>query len=350
MNQRRRRILLSSLAACAAIALVAPAAGAQQRLFRADSALTVTITANFGPLLRQRDSTELQKHPAVFSYAGDDGKAVSVPVRLRARGHFRRQARNCDFPPLWLEVKSSDAKRTILSGLNKMKITTSCRPKNAEYEQYILQEYAVYRAYAALTNLSFRTRLLRITYRDTTGKIAPVTSWAFLIEDVDDVAIHLHRSVLSAQGARFDDLDPAALATLSMFEYFIGNTDWSISGLHNIALLQDSSALAVPVAFDFDWTGAVDAPYAFPDKQLNIRSVTDRLYRGNCLTPEHFKATVELFRSKRAAIDAIFTDLPQLAPGRMKSMKNFYNDFWKRLDDPRGLQREIANDCLKTGN
>ncbi len=336
--------------AIATTALVATAADAQQRLFRTDSTLTVTITANFGPLLKQRDSTELQKHPAVFAYAGDNGKLVSVPVRLRARGHFRRQARNCDFPPLWLEVKSSDAKQTVLSGLNKMKITTSCRPKNAEYEQYILQEYAVYRAYAALTNASFRTRLLHITYRDTTGKIAPVTSWGFFIEDVDDVAIHLHRTALPAQGARFDDLDPAALALLSMFEYFIGNTDWSISGLHNMALLQDSSANVVPVAFDFDWTGAVDAPYAFPDKQLKIRSVTDRLYRGNCMTPENFKATVDLFKSKHAAIDAIFADLPQLAPGRLKSMKNFYNDFWKRLDDPRGLQKEISNDCLKTGN
>jgi len=342
-----RRLVFGALAAAA---VFAPAARAQQRLFRTDSVLTVTVTANFGPLLKQRDSTELQKHPAVLSYAGDNGKLVSVPVRLRARGHFRRQARNCDFPPLWLEVKSSDAKQTVLSGLNKMKITTSCRPKNPEYEQYILQEYAVYRAYAALTQNSFRTRLLHITYRDTTGKIAPVTSWGFLIEDIDDVAIHLHRSVLPAQGARFDDLDPAALALLSMFEYFIGNTDWSISGLHNMALLQDSSAVAIPVAFDFDWTGAVDAPYAFPDKQLKIHTVTDRLYRGNCIAPEQFKATVDLFRSKHAAIDAIFADLPQLAPGRMKSMKKFYDDFWKRLDDPRGLQKEIAADCLKTGN
>lgn len=345
-----RSVASWTIGAFALSAIVASPAHAQQRLFRTDSALTVTITANFGPLLKQRDSLELQKHPAVLSYAGDNGKLVSIPVRLRARGHFRRQARNCDFPPLWLEVKSSDAKQTVLSGLNKMKITTSCRPKSAEYEQYILQEYAIYRAYALLTDASFRTRLLHITYKDTTGKLAPVTSWGFFIEDVDDVAIHLHRSVLPAQGARFDDLDGAALSLMSMFEYFIGNTDWSVSGLHNMALLRDSTANVIPVAFDFDWTGAVDARYAFPDKQLKIHTVTERLYRGNCMTPDQFKATTDLFRSKRVAIDAIFTDLPQLAPDRMKSMKNFYNDFWKRLDDPRSLQKEIAGDCQKNGN
>jgi hypothetical protein len=341
--------VIAAGAAGAAVAIAAPRASAQ-RLFRTDSALTATITTNLGPLLKQRDSLELVKHPALFSYAGDDGKPVDIAVKLRARGHFRRQARNCDFPPLWLDVKSSDAKRTVLAGLNKLKITTTCRPKSADYEQYILQEYAVYRAYAALTDASFRTRLLRITYRDSAGKVAPVTTWAFFIEDVDDVAIHLHRTQVARTGARFDDLEPAPLSLLSMFEYFIGNTDWSIAALHNVALLQDSSARVTPIAFDFDWTGAVNARYAFPDKSLPIHSVTDRLYRGNCPAPDDFKGVLDRFRAKRSAIDSIFTQLPQLSPERVKQMRRFYDDFWKRTDDPRALQKEIATDCQQAGN
>ena len=265
MNVRLRAAAVVRVAVCTATAIAAPRAGAQ-RLFRTDSVLTVTVSANLGPLLKERDSLELVKHPALFSYTGDDGKPVDIAVRLRARGHFRRQARNCDFPPLWLEVKSADAKKTVLAGLNKLKITTTCRPKSAEYEQYILQEYAVYRAYAALTDASFRTRLLRITYRDSAGKVAPVTTWGFFIEDVDDVAIKLQSKQVTSTGAHFDDLEPGPLALLSMFEYFIGNTDWSIGALHNVALMQDSTARVTPVAFDFDWTGAVNARYAFPDK------------------------------------------------------------------------------------
>ena len=349
MSRPWRAAALSTFAACAAAAITAPCAYAQ-RLFRTDSVLTATISANFGPLIKQRDSLELAKHPALFSYTGDDGKPVDIAVRLRARGHFRRQARNCDFPPLWLDVKSSDAKKTVLAGLNKLKITTTCRPKSADYEQYILQEYAVYRAYAALTDASYRTRLMRVTYRDSAGKIAPITTWAFFIEDVDDVAIHLQRRQVATTGAHFDDLEPGPLSLLSMFEYFIGNTDWSISGLHNVALLQDSSAHVIPVAFDFDWTGAVNARYAFPDKSLPIHSVTDRLYRGNCLTPDEFQSVVDRFRAKRGAIDAIFAQLPQLAPDRVRQMRKFYDDFWKRTDDPRGLQKEIATDCQKSGN
>jgi hypothetical protein len=346
MNLRLGTFMLGAVAAGA---IVAPSAQAQ-RLFRTDSTLIATITTELGPLLKQRDSLELVKHPAVFSYVGADGKAVNVPAKLHARGHFRRQARNCDFPPLWLEVKSSDAKQTVLSGFNKLKITTACRPKSAEYEQYILQEYIVYHAYAALTDASVRTRLLRITYRDTAGKIAPITTWGFFLEDAGDVADHLRLKVLPAQGAKFEDLESEPLSLLSMFEYFIGNTDWSVAGLHNIALLHDSTARTIPVAYDFDWTGAVDPRYAFPDKSLPIHSVTERLYRGNCPTPEQLKVTLDRFRSKHAAIDAIFTQLPQLAPDRAKRMKSFFDDFWKRLDDPRGLQKEVAQDCQKIGN
>jgi len=349
LTRPRRAAAFAAFAAFAGIATAAPRARAQ-RLFRTDSVLTATISANLGPLLRERDSLELVKHPALFSYVGDDGKPVDIAVRLRARGHFRRQARNCDFPPLWLDVKSAAAKKTVLAGLNKLKITTTCRPKSAEYEQYILQEYAVYRAYAALTDASFRTRLLRVTYRDSAGKVAPVTTWAFVIEDVDDVAIRMQSKQVTQTGARFDDLEPGPLSLLSMFEYFIGNTDWSIGALHNLALMQDSTARVTPVAFDFDWTGAVNARYAFPDKSLPIHSVTDRLYRGNCMTPEMFTATLDRFRARRPQIDAIFAQLPQLAPDRVKQMRKFYDDFWKRTDDPRALEKEIATDCQKSGN
>ena len=68
------------------------------------------------------------------------------------------------------------------------------------------------------------------------------------------------------------------------------------------------------------------------------------------MTPDQFKTVIDRFRSKRAAIDAVFTQLPQLAPDRAKSMKRFFDDFWKRTDDPRGLQKEFAGDCQRGGN
>jgi hypothetical protein len=285
-----------------------------------------------------------------LSYADSGGTTVHIPVQLKARGHFRRAARNCDFPPLWLDYKSNSAKKTFFAGLKRVKITTNCRPGNGEYEQYILQEYALYRAYTALTDNGLHTRLAWITYRDSTGRVAPITTWAFFIEDHADLAARTDRRVFSANGVLFDDLEQDPLRLVSVFEYFVGNTDWSVSAQHNILLLRDSSVKIMPVAYDFDWSGAVNARYAKPDARLPVRAVTERLYRGVCMTAEQLQPTLDLFKARRSAIDGVLAQIPALAPDRAKKMQLFYDDFWKRLADPRGLQREFANDCKKEGN
>ena len=342
---------LAPIAAAFLAMLTVASPAAAQRLFRSDSALALTVTTNLKAFITDRDSLTRARHAGVLSYVDSSGMLKSIPVTLRARGHFRRQARNCGFPPVLLDFKSSNVKGSLLKGLRRLKITTNCKPGNTEYEQYILEEYAVYRVYAALTDMSLSTRLARITYRDTLGKVAPITTWAFFTENIDDFGERTNQKVLKATGALFADLDMESLALLSTFEYFAGNTDWSVSGQHNIALLQDSTGLKItPLAFDFDWTGAVDPRYAFPDARLPIRHVTDRLYRGVCLTPPQFASTLERFTAKRQVIDGIPASIPSLTPERVKRMRGFFDEFWKRTTDPRALQKEFANDCQKRGN
>jgi hypothetical protein len=351
MNMPRRPSVFP-VAAFAALALLASPLPAQ-RMFRSDTVINVTITTDLKAFVRQRDSLKLAAHAAVFSYVDSGGTTVKLPVTVKARGHFRRQARNCDFPPVWLNFKTDSVRRSLLAGLRKLKITTNCRPGNTEYEQYILQEYVLYRAFAAITDASPRTRLAHITYTDALGKERPITTWAFFVEDVDDVAIRMHRKVFTANGALFDDLEQEPLRIASVFEYFAGNTDWSVAAQHNIALLSDTAARIIPIAFDWDFSGAVDARYASVDPRLRVKRVTERLYRGVCLKPDEFKATIDLFRSKRTAIDGLFAAVPQLQPNRVKSMRSWFEDFWKSTDTPKGLQnlqRDFSEDCQKVGN
>lgn len=42
-------------------------------------------------------------------------------------------------------------------------------------------------------------------------------------------------------------LDPAQTVFMAVFQYFIGNTDWSIRALHDIVLLTDSASRVLPV-------------------------------------------------------------------------------------------------------
>lgn len=342
------RPLIVAIAATAAAA--APAVA--QRLFRSTAPVEVTFTTTLKQLIRERDSLKLSPHPAQMTYKDSAGKEVNVPVVLRARGHFRRQARNCDFPPIRWEAKRGDVNNTLFQGLTKMKLTTACRPTNSEYQQYILGEYAAYRMYQELSPLHFRTRLAKVTYKDSAGpKSSPdVTTWAFFIEDDAEMARQNKLKVLTQEGALFEDLDQKQLMTSMLFEYMIGNTDASIAKLHNVVVLRDATTQVLyPVMYDFDWGGLVNPRYAFPDAQLKIKRVTDRLHRGPCKPLAEWKPVFAQFLAKRAWVDTLYASIPEIMPSRVKESKSFLEDFWKTISDDRRAKYEIVEECQKQG-
>jgi len=341
--------MIRSIVLCVAAGLLAQSAAAQG-LFRDSLPLEVTIVTDLRNVLRDRDSTKFKPRPAKLTYKQPDGTSKTFPVTLRARGHFRRQARNCDFPPLKLEFQRSDARETLFQGNANLKITTNCRPGNAEYEQYVLSEYAVYRAYQLVSPRYFRTRLAKITYHDSEGKENDVVSWAFFVEDDKEVAKKFALTVQETPGALFHDLEAGQLAITSLFEYFAANTDWSISGLHNIALMRDSIGTLFPIAFDFDWGGVVNARYAFPDARLNIRTTTTRLYRGPCLKPEEWQPAFARFTAARLQIEALYNGVPGMDPRRIRTSLAFVNEFYQTIADPKKARDAMATGCNAKGN
>lgn len=351
-SQARSRVLAGIVAASVAGApLCLPAPANAQRLFRTTSPVEAVLTTDLRALVRDRDSLKLKPHGAVFTYKEADGKSVSVPVTLETRGHFRRQERNCSFPPLGMHFKKKDADKTILQGNTKLKITTNCKPKNNDYEQYVLQEYATYRLYERLSTVYFRTRLAHLVYKDSAGKEADVTSWAFFIEDDKEIAKEFNTSTEKTKGALFDQLEQDQLVRTMLFEYMVGNTDFSVSQQHNITLLRDSLATVIrTVAYDFDWSGLVNPRYAFPDARLGIKYVTDRLYRGPCLTEAQWQPHLDRFIAARPAIDSIYSSIPSLDPKNAKAAMRFLNDFYRTIGDKHQIKRELIDPCQRDGN
>lgn len=147
----------------------------------------------------------------------------------------------------------------------------TCRRGSDSYEQYVLREYAAYRAYNALTPVSFRVRLARIRYVDTGGKLEPFTRAAFFLESEAALAQRHGGSIVDEQGARKEHLEPAERDLHALFEYMIGNTDWSISALHNIRLVRVPPVSLFAVPYDLAWAGVVDTRYAFPDPSWTRR-------------------------------------------------------------------------------
>lgn len=344
------RMFLRLLLVAVALAPLARDASAQA-IFRDEAPLELTLTTNLRDLLRERDSTELRWFGAEMSYTDANGTARRVPTELRARGHFRRQARNCAFPPLFIRAGRAARDSSILQGNPRLKIVTPCRPTADDYQQYILLEYLMYRTYSVINPVHHRTRLANITYKDSTDRVKPIVVTAFFLEIEQEVADEHKLEFSETTGALFADVDSSTLDRLSLFEYWIGNTDWSLAALHNIELFRKPDGDYVPVAYDFDWSGAVNARYSFPNPTLGIRTVRERLHRGPCRTAEQWAPTLAHYREKRAAIDSVWTmPVSGLDPKRRADTKAFLDQLWPILDNPRQFTRTVVEICQKQGN
>ena len=148
--------------AIAVLSLRVATADSPGPLFQGDEPLRVTITAPLSALLRARP--EAPEFKGVFSYREPSGTPVELDIQVRARGNFR--LRICHFPLLHLNFRKSQVEGTLLDHQNKLKMVVHCKD-SGRYDQMVLREYLAYRLLNALTDLSFRVRLLQVTYVDS---------------------------------------------------------------------------------------------------------------------------------------------------------------------------------------
>jgi len=312
-------------------------------VFSAAKPVEFVITANFKQLKRDRGTTTPYR-PGIVTYAGDSG-TVNIPTRLRTRGIFRKKT--CDIPPLLMNFNKDSTKKTLFARLDRVRLTMHCKD-NDKYEQYVLQEFNLYRVHRLLTPYSYDVRLARVAYVDQEKKDTLTKRWAFLQEQDDVFAERLGVKLITVHGAGPDDLQPYESAFFGVFQYFVANTDYSIRELHNVVLVMKGLDY-IPVARDFDWGGAVNTEYAKPNSVLPIRTVTTRLMRGYCAPAEEYQKVFALFREKKDAIYALYHDEigSLIDPKVTAETLKYFDDFYQIINDPKKAQREIVGACLK---
>jgi hypothetical protein len=317
---------------------------AAARFYDTPEPLAFTLTLNVG-LVRGDRKDDPPARDATVSYTDSAGQKVVIPVKVKTRGVWRLN--HCEFPPLNLNFPASKIKDTPFAGVDKARLTSYCRDSDG-YEQYILQELQLYRIYQVLTPYSHRARLLRITYVDSASGKTRATRYAFLIEDRDAMAARLNGNWMKIKGAGPSDLEASYSGLVGVFEYFIGNTDFGFGGLHNGELLANNMGDVIPVAYDFDYAGAVNARYATPDARFNLRSVRDRLFRGYCVPDVEFEKAFALFRDKKAAIYALYGDAvgKLMQPDVVRDTRKYYDEFYETINSPRSAKRDIIDACL----
>ncbi|MFL5485343.1 MAG: hypothetical protein ACJ793_06875 [Gemmatimonadaceae bacterium] len=314
-------------------------------LYDSQDPLEVTLTTNIGRIRGDKGDNPPWR-PATLSYVEADGGPVSVPLKARTRGIWRLKM--CDFPPLRLNFSGATSKGTIFHKVDKPKLVSYCRDMDS-YEQYILQEYQLYRIYNVLTPMSHKARLLKFSYADSgSGKIR-AKRYGFLMEEPGALAARLDGKVLEQKGAAPADLDPFQSALFGVFQYFIGNTDFSVGGLHNVELFfsKDGSTV-VPIAYDFDFAGVIDARYATPDERLGLRNVRQRLFRGYCTDAQAYEKVFALFKDKKNDIYALYTDSigKLMDRGTVSETLKYFDDFYETISNPRSAKRSIIESCI----
>jgi hypothetical protein len=315
-----------------------------RRLFRETEPLAFTLTADFKAINKERNPDSVKRFPGVLSTPGQDGAVHEVPVKLGTRGHFRLMVRNCDFVPLKVEFSRAEAAGTPFDGQTSLKLGTHCRSDQV-YDNYTLREYLTYRLFNMVTPLSFRARLARATYVDAVTKKTMGARYAIFIEHENEVARRFGGRIVELPRITFADLDAPTLTRMMLFEYMIGNTDFSIWALHNVRLVQDPKRRLYPVPYDFDLSGLVHAPYATPDPRIGIRSVLDRLYRGPCRSLDDFEAVAEAFRSKRADMLTLLESMRDLAPLARGEAKEYLESFFRSIEKPSSIKKQLVDGC-----
>ena len=314
-------------------------------LFASETPLPVVFTTNFGRLKSDR-SEKSPWRSATMSYTDADGKAVTVPMKVKTHGIWR--LKHCQIPPLRLNVSNKESRKTLFHDLQKPKMVNVCKDQ-AGFEQLLLKEMQLYRIYQVVTPMSHRVRTLRVAYTDSASGKVEATRYAFVFEDPDELADRLHGTIAKTKGAGVEDMDADALAVAYVFEYFIGNLDFSFNGLHNGELVLKSDATpAIPVAYDFDFSGAVDAPYATVDPQFRSKRVRDRVFRGYCANRDAFPAAVALFQQKKDAIYALYRDEvgKLLEPDAVKETLAYFDDFYGDVKTPKDADNNVFSSCV----
>lgn len=331
-----------------AAGLVLAAAGkvAADPLFEDQSTLKVEITAPLSTLVRERPDEE--EMPGTFSYQAADGTAVELDIQVRARGNFRYKF--CDFPPMTLNFRRSQVEGTLFQNQNKLKLVGHCKITR-RYEQSVLREYLAYRLLNLMTDMSFRVRLLEVTWVDSEERRGRMVRSAFLIEHRNRLAARIGMDPQEMEYAELGTVQADHLNLTSIFQYLIGNVDFSpIAGsegecCHNYEIFGDDSGSLVAIPFDFDFSGIVNAPNAVPDTERGVTRVGQRVYRGWCENNGYIGASLARLREKRDVLYAEVAGLEELEPSVRDRVALYMDGFYEIVDDPQAVERDIIGSC-----
>lgn len=316
-------------------------------LFASYDPIDLEIAGPLRRIWRERKNVDPAWFDAYLTFPHNDASRT-IPVRIRVRGHTR--AERCSVPPYKLKVETESAAGTLFAGQRSMRVVSHCHDDH-RYEQHALEEYLVYRIFSLLTELSFRVRLVRMTYRDTESRESE-TYFAVFIEHSEQLAARTGWQVVRKVAVARRSIEPNQAALVAVFNFVIGNTDFSfLRGprgelcCHNVVLVGSQAGPFLPIPLDFDSAGIIDAPYAAPSPAVPIASVRERYYRGLCLHDNYVPDLLRLLITKRSDIEALYEKQEGLDADRRQYALEYLDESYELIADPEAVVEKIMERC-----
>lgn len=328
-----------------------PIAAQDNPLFQDDPILKAVLTAPISQTYAQRSQDLRIYFPGQWTFINNEGETQRLDVSIRTRGRFRREF--CNLPPLQLNFKKKQVRGTLFAGQDKLKLVAPCKD-DSRYQQYVVLEYLAYRTFEIVSEYSFKTRLVRLSYVDRDERLEPWTDVTFVIEDEGDMAARLGLDRIRVEAIKYAELDHPKAVLVQLFQLLIANNDYSLikpSGgdncCHNIQVLGDkaSNVGRIPVPFDFDMSGMVNASYAIPPRQVPVQDVRQRYFYGLCQPQDMFDKGIAHLQSKRQEITALYANSVELDEKNKEKSLEFIDEFYDILDSPRRTNTEIVARC-----
>jgi hypothetical protein len=311
-------------------------------LFSEKDPMQIRLNFSIKEMKKEKDDTVY--FPSYLHYVNPSGTWDSLKIDMRARGNFRRA--KCFFPPIRVKIKKKDAEGTIFEGNKNLKLVVPCQAVSA-HNDLVLKEYLCYKLYEPVSPYYFETRLANLTLVDESGKSPKSYEVkSFWIED-DDVVAKRHGGKIAKESQVLPQrMQPLAATRQDFFAFMIANTDWSSMVQHNIKVMQMENKDYIPLPYDFDMSGLVNANYATTSELLPISNVRQRLYRGFCYSEEMLQQVRQEYLALEPEIMAMVDNLEiGLNPKEIPDFKKYLGEFFVILKNDRLFKDQVLSKC-----
>jgi hypothetical protein len=244
-------------------------------LFGSDDILNVSLYLDLKSFSKKPSQNDTFDSEMTIHLNGGD--TINRKATIKYRGISRYEI--CSFPPMQLNFKIplySDSTK-----IKKIKLVTHCQSASIN-DEYVLREYLVYKLFNALTDTSFRVRLLKISYIDSKGKKKTISKYGIFIEPAGQLAKRTNSVAVKTGALNQNNIIPYSMDLVAIFNYMVTNWDWSIGGQHNVEVIKpmanNPGGLGIAIPYDFDLTGVVNADYAIPPDNLGIENVRQPIF------------------------------------------------------------------------